>query len=156
MGADTTSASFVARDCDVGSRFSGAFFSISGGKSVVLCFPSVQGGISRNSSKVKTLGLQHFQPSMYQNDESENVLVLSITFAIKEITGPHTFLPLVEDWRTRMVNTDLVRIGVDLAATFVDTFLGHYRTRLRRFDNISRLGRCLSKLGEFELVFVFG
>lgn len=59
--ADTASVSFEARD-EFASIFSGVFFSISGGRSVVLCFPSVQGGISRNSSKVKTLGLQHFQP----------------------------------------------------------------------------------------------
>lgn len=38
------------------------FFSIWGGCSVVLCFPVVQGGIVRNSSKVRTRGLQHFHP----------------------------------------------------------------------------------------------
>lgn len=41
---------------------SASFFSICGGTSVVLCFPSVHGSIPRNSSKVKTRGLQHFQP----------------------------------------------------------------------------------------------
>lgn len=39
-----------------------SFFSIVGGVSVVLCLPVVHGGIERNSSKVKTRGLQHFQP----------------------------------------------------------------------------------------------
>lgn len=34
-----------------------------GVSSTVECFPVVQGGISRNSSNVKTRGLQHFQPS---------------------------------------------------------------------------------------------
>jgi len=38
------------------------FFSTSGGISVVLCLPVVQGGMERNSSNVKTRGLQHFQP----------------------------------------------------------------------------------------------
>ena len=38
-------------------------FSIVGGMSVVECLPVVQGSILRNSSKVRTLGLQHFQPS---------------------------------------------------------------------------------------------
>lgn len=42
---------------------SGLFFSIAGGLSVVECFPVVQGGIERNSSKVRTRGLQHFQPT---------------------------------------------------------------------------------------------
>ena len=28
----------------------------------MLCLPVVQGGIERNSSKVRTRGLQHFQP----------------------------------------------------------------------------------------------
>lgn len=39
-----------------------AFFSTWGGWSVVLCLPVVQGGMARNSSKVRTRGLQHFQP----------------------------------------------------------------------------------------------
>lgn len=33
-----------------------------GVSSMVECFPVVQGGIERNSSKVKNRGLQHFQP----------------------------------------------------------------------------------------------
>jgi len=44
------------------SAVSMAFFSIVGGRSVVLCLPVVHGGIVRNSSKVRTRGLQHFQP----------------------------------------------------------------------------------------------
>lgn len=39
-----------------------AFFSSCGGWSVVECLPVVQGRMERNSSKVKTRGLQHFQP----------------------------------------------------------------------------------------------
>lgn len=41
---------------------SGWVFSTFGGKSVVLCLPVVQGSMVRNSSKVRTRGLQHFQP----------------------------------------------------------------------------------------------
>ena len=41
---------------------SGWDFSRAGGRSVVECLPVVQGGIERNSSKVRTRGLQHFQP----------------------------------------------------------------------------------------------
>jgi hypothetical protein len=44
------------------SEASGCFFSIVGGRSVVECLPVVQGGMERNSSKVRTRGLQHFQP----------------------------------------------------------------------------------------------
>jgi hypothetical protein len=42
---------------------SGWDFSRAGGRSVVECLPVVQGGIDRNSSKVRTRGLQHFQPN---------------------------------------------------------------------------------------------
>ena len=34
-----------------------------GVSSIVECFPVVQGGMERNSSKVRTRGLQHFQPT---------------------------------------------------------------------------------------------
>lgn len=37
-------------------------FAGAGVSSTVECFPVVHGGISRNSSKVNTRGLQHFQP----------------------------------------------------------------------------------------------
>lgn len=56
----------VAVEAETSFRRAGSggasFFSIWGGRSVVLCFPVVQGSIARNSSKVKTRGLQHFQP----------------------------------------------------------------------------------------------
>jgi len=38
------------------------FFSMVGGMSVVECLPVVQGGMVRNSSNVRTRGLQHFHP----------------------------------------------------------------------------------------------
>ena len=44
------------------SAASTCFFSISGGMSVVECLPVVQAGMARNSSNVRTRGLQHFQP----------------------------------------------------------------------------------------------
>jgi hypothetical protein len=48
----------------VGAASTGStcFFSIVGGTSVVECLPVVHGGMARNSSKVRTRGLQHFQP----------------------------------------------------------------------------------------------
>jgi len=42
--------------------FCGAFGSGAGVSSTVECLPVVQGGMDRNSSKVSTRGLQHFQP----------------------------------------------------------------------------------------------
>lgn len=50
-----------------GATISGAAGSVffggsTGVSSTVECLPVVQGGISRNSSKVRTRGLQHFQP----------------------------------------------------------------------------------------------
>lgn len=44
------------------SDASTCFFSIVGGRSVVECLPTVQAGMARNSSNVRTRGLQHFQP----------------------------------------------------------------------------------------------
>jgi hypothetical protein len=46
---------------------SGWDFSRAGGRSVVECLPVVQGGIDKNSSKVRTRGLQHFQPVQLSN-----------------------------------------------------------------------------------------
>jgi len=42
--------------------FCGGFGSGAGVSSTVECLPVVQGGMDRNSSKVSTRGLQHFQP----------------------------------------------------------------------------------------------
>lgn len=42
--------------------FEGGGGSGAGVSSVVECLPVVQGGIERNSSNVRTRGLQHFQP----------------------------------------------------------------------------------------------
>lgn len=40
-----------------------SFAGLTGVSSTVECFPVVQGGISRNSSKVSTRGLQHIHPA---------------------------------------------------------------------------------------------
>lgn len=48
----------------LGGASGASFFSIWGGRSVVLCLPWVHGSISRNSSKVRTRGLQHFHPEV--------------------------------------------------------------------------------------------
>lgn len=137
---DTASASLEARE--LASLESGAaFFSISGGRSVVLCLPSVHGAISRNSSKVRTLGLQHFQPRIVSDSP--------IYFHITDWITITTFLPLVEDWRTRMVHAHLVRIGIQLAATLVDTLLSHrWGPRLTCFFFFSAL-----KIDSFNLNF---
>ena len=45
---------YVSESCGLGGG--------TGVSSTVECLPVVQGGISRNSSKVRTRGLQHFQP----------------------------------------------------------------------------------------------
>ena len=44
-----------------------SFVGCAGVSSTVECFPVVHGGISRNSSKVRTRGLQHFQPKSCQS-----------------------------------------------------------------------------------------
>lgn len=55
---------------EIGLGFGGGAFSSEalegsgiGVSSTVLCLPVVHGGMLRNSSKVRTLGLQHFQPA---------------------------------------------------------------------------------------------
>jgi hypothetical protein len=59
------SASGGAKDERIGA--SAGFGAGAGGSSTVLCLPVVQGGIERNSSKVRTRGLQHFQPRYTQS-----------------------------------------------------------------------------------------
>lgn len=66
-GAAEPLLSCVATIVGVGAGASGASelglgVSGAGVSSTVECFPVVHGGIARNSSKVRTRGLQHFQP----------------------------------------------------------------------------------------------
>ena len=61
-------APFVDVEVDMGfvvgmSVGGAAFLGGAGVSSMVECLPVVQGGISRNSSKVRTRGLQHIHPS---------------------------------------------------------------------------------------------
>lgn len=62
--ASTVGAGAVGLETGVAAsdEVSADFFSRVGGVSVVECLPVVHGGIARNSSNVRTRGLQHFQP----------------------------------------------------------------------------------------------
>ena len=65
IGVVTGTVSLVDSDCPVPpyreiSAFLGSSLGVS---STVVCLPVVQGGMLRNSSKVRTRGLQHFQPA---------------------------------------------------------------------------------------------
>lgn len=60
-GSDVAGDGWEATGISEASTF---FFSIAGGTSVVECLPTVQAGMARNSSNVKTRGLQHFQPCL--------------------------------------------------------------------------------------------
>lgn len=58
-----------------------------GVSSMVECLPIVHGGIERNSSKVRTRDLQHFQPVAWSQPEVEE----------KTVYGrPDTFLAFME------------------------------------------------------------
>jgi hypothetical protein len=67
------------------STASPCFFSMVGGRSVVECLPVVHGGMERNSSKVRTRGLQHFQPfemkvSPYQSSNSAAIFLYKSSY----------------------------------------------------------------------------
>lgn len=73
-GAVATAGAAAGREGSDGTGFGGAlsvavagavsvvFAGSTGVSSTVECFPVVHGGMSKNSSKVRTRGLQHFQP----------------------------------------------------------------------------------------------
>ena len=69
-GSSDESGPFVETDIGFGGAGSGkvsegvGFGSGVGVSSTVECLPVVHGGISRNSSNVRTRGLQHFQPAI--------------------------------------------------------------------------------------------
>ena len=76
------------------SAFGGSGAGVS---SMVECFPVVHGGIERNSSNVRTRGLQHFQPG-------GTVRSCSL-LRVGEMKGhPDTFLAFMEDGRARMID----------------------------------------------------
>jgi len=53
----------------------------------VLCLPVVHGGMERNSSKVRTRGLQHFQPGQREEVSSCHcVMNIDIPYAVQRIS----------------------------------------------------------------------
>ena len=90
--------------------------------STVECLPVVHGGMDKNSSKVRTRGLQQFQPEPVD-------LVYTDYIEIFKKGRADTFLPFMKDWRARMIKTWLFRVGKLLATPFVDTLLRHFRWR---------------------------
>lgn len=63
LGARVSAGCVCLTGTGAGASFAGTSFSGAGVSSTVECLPVVQGEISRNSSNVRTRGLQHFQPS---------------------------------------------------------------------------------------------
>jgi hypothetical protein len=101
------------------SEGSTSFFSIVGGRSVVECLPVVHGGMERNSSNVRTRGLQHFQPG-------EKVSKSYYTCEKISILGSwSTFLSFVKDWGAGVIVTFLLGVCVHLPTRLVNTFLRH-------------------------------
>lgn len=92
-----------------------------GVSSVVECLPIVHGGIDRNSSNVKTRGLQHLQPDSKRQPEARFVRT-------PKKGRPDTFLTLVEYWRSGMVYALFLSFSETLAASFVYTLLCHFKT----------------------------
>ena len=93
---------------------SGAFFSSCGGWSVVECFPVVHGGMERNSSKVRTRGLQHFQPDGSRISSCwcfENYVPILAVYG-----EARTFLAFMKDGWTGMIDTFLLRVCIRFAA----------------------------------------
>lgn len=88
---EASGAGVVGLEIGISSEASTCFFSIVGGRSVVECLPVVHGGIERNSSKVKTRGLQHFQPA-------QAVLVYPRVRDHFETLANH-FLPFCPSWK---------------------------------------------------------
>lgn len=61
-GRDDSAVTGLGAWISVAALSAGFFGGSAGVSSTVECLPVVQGGIVRNSSKVRTRGLQHFQP----------------------------------------------------------------------------------------------
>jgi hypothetical protein len=131
VGGGGSAACATASSCATSADTS--FFSILGGRSVVLCRPSVHGGMLRNSSKVRTRGLQHFHPERSQLPLTAMCRryvweALSSFLVIRTrcgSTGKLTFLTLMEDGRAWMVDANLIRVRVHLAAPLMHAFLRH-------------------------------
>src|SRR3569833_3170845 len=102
-----------------------SFFSICGGRSVVLCFPSVHGGMVMNSSNVSTRGLQHFHPSSrgYSLLDRDSLAGGASVWAemLPHLSGPRGTLEVLD------VLADLVFVRVLLVAALVNAPLRHRR-----------------------------
>ena len=98
------------------------FSSSCGGLSVVECTPVVHGSISRNSSKLRTRGLQHFHPCHMSKQSFDKLQILPANASC-------TFLALMENWRPWMIMAVLVGICELFATPLVNTFLDHCRSR---------------------------
>ena len=126
---------------------SSALGSGAGVSSTVECLPVVHGGMARNSSKVKTRGLQHFQPEKLAVSRGRNVAeagakirchIALPQWATVNPWWTHgtqiwhslntkvlTFLPLVEHWGTRMIHAVFFRVREGLSTRFVNALARH-------------------------------
>ena len=101
-----------------------------GVSSTVECLPFVQGGIERNSSKVRNRGLQHIQPFHPDTVLASSGPQYFATWSdaqgrgVKGKEGERTFLSLVELWRPRVIYALLIRIRKHLPTSLVNTLLG--------------------------------
>jgi hypothetical protein len=69
--------------------------------STVECLPVVHGGMLRNSSKVKTRGLQHFQPEKLAVSRGRNVAKVRGKIRCHIVLGAMAHCePLVDSWDT--------------------------------------------------------
>lgn len=73
------------------------FFTICGGWSVVECFPVVHGGMERNSSKVRTRGLQQLQPVRKIKFNPYYAKIIGLAGRKSDLSAPHGRLGLVDD-----------------------------------------------------------
>lgn len=87
MGLGTVSASSDSACCADGSG--------AGVSSIVECLPVVHGGMERNSSNVKTRGLQHFQPG--QSGQYKAKFNRETKKAPRHLSGPHGRLVGLDD-----------------------------------------------------------
>lgn len=68
----------TAADEDVGVSSGAGFGAGAGVSSTVECLPVVQGGMARNSSNVRTRGLQHFQPGSFRQRFARHPMYIKV------------------------------------------------------------------------------